>query len=334
VGRHRSPSLGYAAGLVLAASLSLWPATASALAPASAETSSVANAPAQIDQSRLAQPATTPAAPQPDAAHTDSERRAPSGPSVGAGNAQMQSPDTKRADAKRSCNAAPAVNRLLTMGSATGSDAGGSWATVGLGVFVLATLVVGAAFAKRWWRAPRGQIAPRGALDNVSAVVAIVAAVATLAVQLVPGVAAHEHPSPQAGMQVRDVDPRITRGDYASALHIPQAPVPLDRREIGNVVWVQLHLEHYGGQDVNLQWGSYDLDNGEALIPGSANHLSIKVNHDSDDLSVFQPIWVGYPRNARFQVRFRLLDRGGLRELASTGPMKGALYRYACPSQS
>ena len=51
---------------------------------------------------------------------------------------------------------------------------------------------------------------------------------------------------------------------------------------------------------------------------------------DEDTQTSFIPIWVGYPKSERFEAQFRLIENDEIRQLTSTGPMKGSAYRYAC----
>jgi hypothetical protein len=252
------------------------------------------------------------------------------------GSAATQSEPAKEHEADASCKSTPApTSPLLAVGGSVASDPPRSWSLWALVAFLAAGAVGVAAFAIRK-RASRGaDNDPRtSALEIVSTIVAISAGVAALAGQFVPGVGVHDAPAPEATMQVRDVNARVTRGDFAAAVDAPQPPSPVDRREIGNVVWLAIHLQGFRGKDLVLQWGSYDVKHGKRFVPGTDKTTPVSVTEDSDEQTVFQPIWVGYPQQATFQVFFRLLDGGRVREIAKTGEMRGALYRYSCPTRA
>ncbi len=247
------------------------------------------------------------------------------------GNAATQLPPAKQEEAEQSCAAGPPpTSQLLAVGGSVASDPPKSWTLWAVVACLAAAAVAGSAFHLR----KRGHTDPgKGPLEHVATVVAIAAGVAALAGQFVPGVGVHDAPPPEATMQVRDVNARVTRGDFAKALEVPQPRSSLDRREIGNVVWLAIHLQGYAGRRLTLQWGSYDLEHGERFVPGSDKKIPLSVTADTDEQTVFQPIWVGYPKKALFQVAFRLLEGGQVREIASTNKMRGALYRYSCPAK-
>jgi hypothetical protein len=217
------------------------------------------------------------------------------------------------------------------VGGSVASDPPKSWTVWAVVACCAAAGVAAAAFGLRK-RGPAD--ASKGPLEHVATVVAIAAGVAALGGQFVPGVGVHDAPPPEVSMHVRDVNARVTRGDFAKALDVPQPHSALDRREIGNVVWLAIHLQGYAGRKLILQWGSYDLEHGERFVPGSDKKIPLSVTADTDEQTVFQPIWVGYPQKALFQVAFRLLEGGAVREIASTNKMRGALYRYSCPSET
>ena len=170
---------------------------------------------------------------------------------------------------------------------------------------------------------------PPSLLEVVATIVAICAGVAGLAAQFVPGVGVDDEPAPAATMEVRTVNARITREEFARRIGAPPPRRSIDRREVGNVVWLQLQLKGYRGRRLDLQWGSYENKGGGALIAATTHQTHIDVSPDSDEQSRFQPVWVGYPGLA-FKVQFRLLDGGEVREIAGTGPMNGTRPRYAC----
>jgi hypothetical protein len=312
-------------------------------AAAAAATATDADTPVAIDQRQLVDPKPSvapPVAPDDgDNAKTDGDAapQPPAPPSavtkaeLARGNAATQLPPAKQEEAKQSCDARPPpTSQLLAVGGSVASDPPKSWTLWAVVACLAAAGVAGGAFHLR----KRGHTAAgKGPLEHVATVVAIAAGVAALTGQFVPGVGVHDAPPPEASMQVREVNARITRGDYASAVKAPQPRSPLDRREIGNVVWLAIHLEGYRGKTLTLQWGSYDLAHGKTFVPGSDKATTISVTEDNDVQTVFQPIWVGYPQQAQFRVAFRLLDGGQVREIARTGKMRGALYRYSCPAK-
>jgi hypothetical protein len=249
------------------------------------------------------------------------------------GNAAMQPARAKQEEAERSCDAGPApTSQLLAVGGSVASDPPNSWTLWAVVACLAAAGVAAGAFGLRKHRPSTDE--GKGPLEHMATMVAIAAGVAALAGQFVPGVGVHDVPPPGASMQVRDVNARVTRGDFARALDVPQPRSQLDRREIGNVVWLAIHLQGYAGRKLTLQWGSYDLEHGERFVPGSDKRIPLEVTAETDEQTVFQPIWVGYPQKALFQVAFRLLEGGQVREIASTGRMRGALYRYSCPGKA
>jgi hypothetical protein len=359
------PAVRCAIACLLAITVGWWAGTpvagaqdrAAAATPATA-TAADSDAPVAIDQGDIVDPKsslTPPLAPAdgdtgepgpadadpgPTPGDGDSTHRLPAGAvtpkALARGNAAMQPPRAKEQEAKVSCDlTTQPTSQLLAIGGSVESDPPRSWTALALVIFLGAAVVAAAAFALRK-RASRGGAGSgsKGMLEVVATVVAISAGVAGLAAQFVPGIGVHDAPPPEASMQVRDVNARITRGDFAHAVNVDQPPSTVDRREIGNVVWLAIHLKGYRGKKLTLQWGSYDVDHGGAFVPGTDKTASISVTGDSDAQTLFQPIWVGYPKKAQFQVEFRLLDRGQVREIASTDEMRGALYRYSCPSQS
>ena len=104
----------------------------------------------------------------------------------------------------------------------------------------------------------------------------------------------------------------------------------LDRLEIGNVVWLELRLTGYRDTSMQLQWALFYAGAGRSLIAATEQEGTIPVDDSSDVHSQFLPIWIGSPRVPRFRVEFRLLDHGQVRQIASTGAMRGITYRYAC----
>ncbi len=269
---------------------------------------------------------------------TKPSRNGSAKPAPTRGNAALQPDDAKRAEAKASCTSKrPPPSHLLAIGSSVVSkDGGGSWTSAAIVIALAAAALAALGFGvRRGHAAVKGQpSAPRSMLERVATIVAIGAGVAGLAVQFVPGVGAHVDPPPEATMQVRAVNARITRGEYAGTIADKgqRQLSSLDRREVGNVVWLEMRLQGFHrDRHLALQWGSYALDLGRALVPGTAKETHIDLNTDSDIQKIFVPVWVGYPPDKRrFEVQFRLLDGRQVRDLARTGPMKGPKYRYAC----
>ena len=244
-------------------------------------------------------------------------------------NASMQERPAKEREARDRCIANP--SRLLAMGGSEALDDGRSWAWLPfLIAAVCAALVAGAyTVRRRGAPGPHGQ-PPPSLLEVVATIVAICAGVAGLAAQFVPGVGVEDAPAPEAAMDVRTVNARVTRDEFARRLRVAPPHSRLDRREVGNVIWLQLELAGYRGQRLDLQWGSYETKPGGPLVAATTHTTPIAVSEDSDEQTLFQPVWVGYPSLKRFHVQFRLLQAGQVREIASTGPMRGNLARYAC----
>ncbi|MGH2943919.1 MAG: hypothetical protein ACRDLN_14205, partial [Solirubrobacteraceae bacterium] len=167
----------------------------------------------------------------------------------------------------------------------------------------------------------------RGLLETVSTVVAIAGTLVAIAGQFVT-----VPPPPEAAMAVRDVLPRITRAEYArrTGADLGKADT-LDRREVGNVVLLEIRLTGYRGKRLDLQYATYNLDAAApgTLLRGTDRSVGLRVA-DDDTQTSFVPIWVGYPKSKRFEAQFRLIDGLAIRQLATAGPMKGSAYRYAC----
>jgi hypothetical protein len=199
-------------------------------------------------------------------------------------------------------------------------------------VVVVGLLAAVAAFGYLWRRfGGRGLgLRDKSALEVAGAVVALVAGLAGLGVQFVPGLGAREKPPPSASMEVRQVHARVPYESYARAVEGARGPrTRTEGRSLGNVAWIELRLTGYDGDDLALDWAEYNVDTGGALIPGTEGERPVAVGSDHE--TRFEPIWVGYPRSGRFQVQFRLLDEGGqVRAMTRTGPMRGTRFRYAC----
>ena len=244
-------------------------------------------------------------------------------------NAALLPDPVKQREARERCVAG--TSRMLASGGSQRMDDARSWAWLPfLIAAVCAALGLGAfAIRHRKSQSAAGQ-PPPSLLEVTATIVAICAGVAGLAAQFVPGVGVDDEPAPAATMQVRTVNARITREEFARRVGVEPPGSPLDRREVGNVIWLQIQLRGYRGRRLGLQWGSYETKPGAPLVAGTTYDAPIEVSEDSDEQTLFQPIWVGYPSLKRFHVQFRLLQRGEVREIASTGPMRGNLARYAC----
>ena len=171
-----------------------------------------------------------------------------------------------------------------------------------------------------------------GRLETTATILGIAVALPAIAGLFFPGVGIKHHPPAQATMAVREVQARVTRGEFVR--RHPRAERPRlrreDRREVGHVVWVELALAGFRGDDLTLTWASYSRAGGYSLIPRPANAIRVDVGEDSDAETRFVPIWVGLPKQ-KFQVRFRLIDdRRTLRQVARTDDMRGSRLRYAC----
>lgn len=264
-------------------------------------------------------------------------------PATGAavGNAALAPTGAKRIEAARSCAAQrEPTYPLLSVGSAVSGGRPRSLTKFLIAIAALAALVAFAAIGLRRRRAPNK---PKTLLELTASTVAILGTLASLAVAYL-GAGVKEHPPPAATMVVREVHARITHGAYLDKMRGVTVAAPevtaaklrtasattLDRLEIGNVVWLELDLTGYRKTNLQLQWALFHAGAGAPLIPDTEHLGTIKVDDSSDVHDEFLPIWIGSPRVPRFRVEFRLLDRGQVRQIASTGAMQGIAYRYAC----
>jgi hypothetical protein len=220
---------------------------------------------------------------------------------------------------------------MLAVGGSVGGKPGSSPTGLALVVAGGALALFTAAFAVRRGSARRHQGAPaaKSPLEVGSLVVAICGGVTALLSTFAPGLITHDRPPPQATMIVRDVNSRITLGEFASALKAKPPPAH-ERLELGNVVWLKLRLEGYAGRTLALQWGTYEDGDGAALMPGTAHQTDLKIDGGTEVQDVVQPVWVRYPKADRFRVLFRLLDDARVQEMTRT-PAMVAEERYACP---
>jgi hypothetical protein len=246
-------------------------------------------------------------------------------------NAARQPEKVKREEAAPRCR--NNVSRLLATGGSAALDRDESWAWLPLLIAAACAAFVAGAYALRRYRALRArrESSPPSLLEVVATLVAICAGVAGLVAQFVPGFGSHEAPPRNAEMAVRSISTLITQGEFINRAGGQLPRSSLDRREIGNVIWLQLHLSGYRGEDLILQWGSYEGDGNRSLVAATTYQVPIGVSGGSDEQTLFEPVWVGYPKLQRFRVQFRLLtEHGEVQELASTVPMRGGLARYVC----
>jgi hypothetical protein len=243
----------------------------------------------------------------------------------GWGNARDQKPAVRRKEAEEACEGTPPpTSRMLGYPGSVGASGGDPLGRLILIVAVGALLVAGVAYLVRH----RGNETPRGPLESVAAIIGILGVIAGLAVQLVPGVGVRERPPPAVSMEVRDITRRITHAEYAEKTNSrPRRGV--DGREVGNVIWLEIHLEGYRDKPLTLQYASFDPGANHALLPGTAITTRIP-HHDVDVETQFVPIWVGYPLSEKFEAAFRLLDGQRVQALAETSEMKASKYRYSC----
>jgi len=250
------------------------------------------------------------------------------------GNAAFQTPKAKQQELTLDCQRQRTklpTSRMLGFGGTVASDDDPTWGVLLLAVAAGAGLFVAVAVVRRW-RAPAGARKSEDRLERLATLVAIVGGVVGLVVTFVPGVAANERPAQEATMNVREVHPRITRNEYALRTGASRKGIDkIDRREVGNVIWLEIVLRGYAGKHPVLQYGLYDQKR-EVLLPNTAKPVPLRVE-DADEQTSFQSVWVGYPSGKRFQAQFRLLEDGRVRQMAKTGGMSGSTVRYACPDR-
>lgn len=259
--------------------------------------------------------------------------------SPGYGNAAQQPQAAQRAEIDWVCGTAdrPPTSHMLGIPGLRPANESGSLVPILIAVAFGAALFATIAFALRKSAAEARR---PGLLEGVAALVAICTGLAGLAAQFVPSAAVRDRPAKATTLLVRDVKQRITRNEYLSKMDLTAAEwakvrrkfSPVDLKELGNVVWLEIGLTGFKDQPVKLQYGLYDLDARGALLPGTDRTVELtQPEHDSQ--TIFYPAWVGYPRSARFKAEFRLLDSNGLQELAATRPMNGTRFRYACSDE-
>ncbi len=154
-------------------------------------------------------------------------------------NAAMQAPVDKEREARARCVAKP--SQLLAAGGSERVDDDRSWAWLPFLIAAVCTALVAGAYTLRRHRAAgtTDQASP-SLLEVVATIVGICAGVAGLAAQFVPGVGVDDAPSPSASIEVRTVNARVTRGEFARRVHARPPRSALDGREVGNVIWLQL----------------------------------------------------------------------------------------------
>jgi hypothetical protein len=246
------------------------------------------------------------------------------------GNAATRPPAAKHEEARGDCGERrPPNSRMLAIGGSVPRDEDGSFGWLALAVAAGAAGVALAAFLIRRRRHGKGEAAP-GPLEVTGTLVAIFGGLAGLAVQFVPGVGVHEPPPTEATMAVREVHARITRGEYAKKTGADVRRIPqIDRREVGDVIWLEIGLKGYQDRRPRLQYALYDPDRSGTLLPATGETVDLRVE-DSDAQTLVVPVWVGFPSSDHFQARFRLLDGAVVRQIAATGKLRTSPFRYAC----
>lgn len=289
-------------------------------------------APREVVEDTQEDPAEAPPPPptaQPDVGSGETQPTATQ-PRIALGNAAFQPSRARKAEARRACavDTPPPTSPMLGMVGTVVVDDRRNWGLLllapaaGIGLFALYLTLLR--------RGAPGAARPGDPLERVATLVAITAGLAGLVLQFAPGVAVAERPVREATMKVREVHPRVTRGDYAKATGARTSNISkIDKREVGNVIWLELNLRGYEGARPVLQYGLYDEARGEVLLSNTTKNARLG-RQRGDEQKSFVPVWVGYPTTSRFRARFRLLDRGRVQEMARTGKMRGSAYRYAC----
>jgi hypothetical protein len=251
----------------------------------------------------------------------------------GYGSAAEQSTKDKRREHAAACKTAsrPPTSPMLGVPGVVAGDPGGSWVPL-----VIAVAVGAALFALVTYKLRRraGETTTPGPLEGIATLVAICGGLAGLAAQFIPAASVKERPSREVAMVVRDVKPSITRREYLTKMKLPQRELSReDLDEIGNVVWLEITLKGFKQRPLSLEYGLYDLNAREALLPGTSKPFQLrKAKHDVQ--TSFVPVWVGYPKSTRFKAEFRLIDPEGVQQLTATGAMHGSPFRYACEKDS
>ena len=201
------------------------------------------------------------------------------------------------------------------------------WTTIGLMAAGAGVMLAAVAVARR----RRREGASGGEIEIAAATVAILGGLAALAGQFY-GVGHKERPPPQALATVREVYARIPLGEYLEAMRVPAQHLDeADRRELGNVVWLQIDLTGYGdARRVTLDYASYGAESGSGELPATRGAARLDLER-RDHQKQFYPVWVGLP-TVRYQVQFRILDprTDAVQAMTSTGAMRGEKHRYVC----
>ena len=228
----------------------------------------------------------------------------------GWGNARDQRKSVRVDESEEDCaGTPPPTSRMLGFPGTAAASEGDPLGRLILIVAVSALVVAGIAYLVRHRRRdPRGECRPGGDVHPGSRR------------QGVAGARDHD------GDQRRQ--PAHHAGRVRDETQTRRLPEP-DSREVGNVIWLEIHLEGYGDKPLSLQYASFDPDTSGALLPGTA--VSVELPHEDVDVETqFVPVWVGYPKSRTFEAAFRLLHEGRVQALAETGEMRGSRYRYSC----
>lgn len=252
----------------------------------------------------------------------------------GDGSAQLQTPASKRQEVRAACNpeAVPLrTSSMLGLPGSIGGDDGADW-----GPLLLVVAGASGVLALVAWRrrSRRDRPEPRDPLETASTIIALISAVIGLALTFVPGLAAEAPRPPSAEMRIRMAHANITHGEYATKIGTRERLSKDDRREVGNVIWLQLRLEGFRDKPLRVQYGAYDAPIGGALLPGTTREIVLPSDR-ADVETTFVPIWVGRPRQTtdrkKFRAQFRLIDPAGqILEMARTDEMQASPVRYAC----
>jgi hypothetical protein len=317
---------------IVVLALATWPAAAAAQVVEDGATLVDPGATIESTPTPEASPTTTPtSSPEPGA--TPTVAPPPSQRDFiqpGYGSAAQQSPGSKRSERRRACDDAqrPPTSRMLGSAGSVPGGGGAGWVPLVLAIAAGAALFAGVAYRSR---KREGEDSRPGALEGVSTLVAICGGLAALAGQFVPGATIGDRVAREAAMVVRDVKPRITRAEYADKMRLSVDHLSeTDLDEVGDVVWLEITLSGFEDDRLRLQYGSYDIDASETLLPGTDRRVRLTAP-GSDRETIFLPVWIGFPSSKRFVAEFRLVDhQGEVQQMVATGPLKGSRYRYGC----
>jgi hypothetical protein len=238
----------------------------------------------------------------------------------------------KRAEARDDCQPGrDPVSRMLAVGNVTGGSGTGPWVLLAGIIGGIALLIAVGAWLRRHRRTAAGTPkAPRGPLETVATIVAIFGGITGLAVQFVPGLGVDKSAGPAVTMEVRDVDARIRHSEFERKIGVERSKLSkIDKREVGNVVWLEIQMNGLEDHEPVLQYALHDPGKGGALLRGTEKEADLDaVTHKEEHR--FAPVWVGYPKTKRFEAHFRLVEDGKVLQIASTGRMKASKFRYDC----